>query len=299
SGQSLPVTSLRFRPAGTQGKTRNVLVSCNAAGEIQHWHITSGKCLSTITEDDQFYALDYRPDGSIFAATGKNHTVHIYDETTKHEIATLQGGSGYGTSSAAGHSNRVFAVKFHPDDPEASETHVYAHLYQQVLLTGGWDNTIQYWDMRVGHSVRSIFGPHISGDSVDICGDEILTGSWRVRPNTPLEIWDYGTGELKDTIAWNRSSIQGTQPTFIYTAQFSSATDGGRYIAAGGSGANEAKIFDHVARNQLVGTVTGLSRGVFTLDFCPKGDSKKVAVAGGDASVRIIDIIEDTTADVY
>lgn len=40
--QSLPVTSMRFRPAVTQSKTRNVLVSCNAAGEIQHWHITSG-----------------------------------------------------------------------------------------------------------------------------------------------------------------------------------------------------------------------------------------------------------------
>ena len=34
-----------------------------------------GKCLSTIKEDDQFYALDYRKDGSIFAATGKNYTV--------------------------------------------------------------------------------------------------------------------------------------------------------------------------------------------------------------------------------
>lgn len=44
--------------------------------------------------------------------------VHIYDETTKHEIALLQGGSGYGSSSAPGHSNRVFAVKFHPEDPE-------------------------------------------------------------------------------------------------------------------------------------------------------------------------------------
>lgn len=43
SEQSLPVTSLRFRPAATQGKTRNVLVACNAAGEIQHWHITSGE----------------------------------------------------------------------------------------------------------------------------------------------------------------------------------------------------------------------------------------------------------------
>lgn len=284
SSQSLPTTSMRFRPSTVQSKTRNVLVSCNAAGEIHHWHITSGKCLSTIKEDDQFYALDYRRDGSVFAATGKNHTVHIYDETTKHEISTLQGGSGYGSSSAAGHSNRVFAIKFHPDDPE-------------VLLTGGWDNTIQFWDMRVGHSVKSIFGPHLSGDSLDICGDEILTGSW--RPNNPLEIWDYGTGELKETIAWNRSTAQRTQPTFLYAAQFSSAADGGRYIAAGGSGANEAKIFDHASNNQLVGTVTGLSRGVFTLDFSPATDSKKVAVAGGDASIRIIDIVEEKAADLY
>lgn len=37
----------------------------------------SGKCLSTIKEDDQFYALDYRKDGSVFAATGKNHTVNM------------------------------------------------------------------------------------------------------------------------------------------------------------------------------------------------------------------------------
>lgn len=50
----------------------------------------------------------------------------------------------------------------------------------KVLLTGGWDNTVQFWDMRVGHSVRSIFGPHLSGDSLDVCGDEILTGSWWV-----------------------------------------------------------------------------------------------------------------------
>ena len=47
--------------------------------------------------------------------------VHIYDETTKHEIALLQGGSGYGSSSAPGHSNRVFAIKFHPEDPEVQQ----------------------------------------------------------------------------------------------------------------------------------------------------------------------------------
>lgn len=46
--------------------------------------------------------------------------VNVYDETTKHEIIKLQSGSGYGTSSAPGHSNRVFALKFHPEDPEVS-----------------------------------------------------------------------------------------------------------------------------------------------------------------------------------
>ena len=37
-------------------------------------------------------------------------------------------------------------------------------------------------------------------------------------------------------------SAQGGRETFLYAAQFSNAADGGRYIAAGGSGANEAKV---------------------------------------------------------
>ena len=38
----------------------------------------------------------------------------------------------------------------------------------------------------------------------------------------------------------------------------------------------------------LIGTVTGLTRGVFTVDFSP--DNKHVAIAGGDASIRILKI---------
>ena len=37
------------------------------------------------------------------------------------------------------------------------------------------------------------------------------------------------------------------------------------------------KIFDHGANNQLVGTVTGLPRGVFTVDFSPSGDVRLVS----------------------
>ena len=37
----------------------------------------------------------------------------------------------------------------------------------------------QVWDIRAGHAVRSIFGPHVCGDSVDYCRGVVLTGSWR------------------------------------------------------------------------------------------------------------------------
>ncbi len=72
-----------------------------------------------------------------------------------------------------------------------------------------------------------------------------------------------------------------------YATQFSKVDDG-RFIAAGGSGSNEAKVFDHENDDALVGMIAGLPRGVFTLDWCPCRAS--LAVAGGDAAIRIFDI---------
>ena len=67
-------------------------------------------------------------------------------------------------------------------------------------------------------------------------------------------------------IDWNTSKFAaaGQQPCMIYAAQFSKE-GGGRYIVAGGSGANEAKVFDHRNGNAVVGTyvcVSGSSMGV-------------------------------------
>lgn len=48
----------------------------DADGSIQHWHITSGKCLHTISnEKNQLYALDYRLDGTQFAVAGRDYAV--------------------------------------------------------------------------------------------------------------------------------------------------------------------------------------------------------------------------------
>ena len=81
-----PTTCLRFRPQSATSKTKNVLLAASATaplaaclclccatwqesflacadstGRVQHWHITSGKTLHTINEQDNQVALKIRP----------------------------------------------------------------------------------------------------------------------------------------------------------------------------------------------------------------------------------------------
>ncbi|CCI47183.1 unnamed protein product [Albugo candida] len=271
----MPFTAIRFRPL--MNATKNVLLAVstslfiNADGSIQHWHITSGKCLHTISnEKNQLYALDYRLDGTQFAVAGRDYAVHVYDEKTRKEIAVMKGGTGTRT---AGHSNRVFSLKYHPK-------------MEHVIISGGWDDTIQIWDVRIGLSVRGIYGPHLAGDAVDVNDqNEILTGSW--RPENPLELWDFASGKQLCSIPWHQSNSKG-EACFVYAAQFSKGTTE-QLIAAGGSGSNETKLF-YRDNTKLLGTITGQTHGVFTLDFSSAGD--QLAVGGADAAIRIIDIFD-------
>lgn len=53
-----------------------------------------------------------------------------------------------------GHSNRVFATKFLPED-------------KHVFLTCGWDSSCHIWDIRERKSVGVLAGPSVSADSLD------------------------------------------------------------------------------------------------------------------------------------
>ena len=192
----MPITSLRFRPASASSKTKNVLLAVGADGVVRHWHVTSSRCIHTITEtDNQTYCVDYRKDAVVFATAGKDRKVRLYDEATKALISEMEGGCvslhvcvgircGLCCDKCCcccrslaevtpGHSNRVYSLKFDPND-------------DNTIVTGGWDNTVQIWDTRVSHAVRLIFGPHIAGDAVDIMDNVVLTGSW--RPDRQLQV---------------------------------------------------------------------------------------------------------------
>ena len=54
-----------------------------------------------------------------------------------------------------GHSNRVFCIKFLPDNPN-------------LFLSAGWDGVALKWDIRTRNPVGYIYGPKIYGDSLDV-----------------------------------------------------------------------------------------------------------------------------------
>ncbi len=73
-----PITSVRWRPHEAKGVSKNVLLSVNAAGQVQHWLSTSCKLLHTIVEDTMLFCADFTPDGSMFATGGDDKIVRPF-----------------------------------------------------------------------------------------------------------------------------------------------------------------------------------------------------------------------------
>ncbi|KAA6400932.1 MAG: putative 2,3-bisphosphoglycerate-dependent phosphoglycerate mutase [Streblomastix strix] len=183
-----PVTSIRFRPI--QASQYPAILIVSADGFVRHWHLTTGKLMHIIKEqDNQVLALDYNAFGTQFATVGSDRCIRIYDESTKTVAYTLNNPESYQVH----HSNRVFCLKFHP-------------LQTNMLLSGGWDNTLQIWDLRTKAPARMIFGPHLCGDSLDVHEDEILTGSWRT--GNQLQLWDFNSANLIHTYQFPAEEIK-------------------------------------------------------------------------------------------
>lgn len=47
-----------------------------------------------------------------------------------------------------------------------------------LLISGGWDGLVYFWDIRTTCSVGYILGPHIYGESIDVHNDTLLVGSY-------------------------------------------------------------------------------------------------------------------------
>ena len=266
----MPITAIRWRPMSSASKTKNVLISVHADGSVRHWHTTSGKCLHQIHDDlNQLYCIDYNPTGRAFVTAGRDLSLRMYDEATKQLAITFTGGA-----ASPGHSNRIFAVRYNTED-------------ENIIISGGWDNTIQIWDVRTGQAVRSIFGPHLCGDALDIKDGCILTGSW--RPADQIQQFNLGSGELITTVDWDggQGMRRSQDPCLVYSVQYSKH-DSGEIFLAGGSKSNEVRFFDTMQYMKPFAGIMDFEKPVFSCDFSHAG--QMVAVSSSDGMTRIYNI---------
>lgn len=248
----------------------SVTANADSDGQVVHWQSQSGRCLETTTErENQILCSDYFVDGSKFATAGYDRKLRVYDDKTHTQLQMLHKGDGRTT---VGHSNHIFSLKCHP-----AQSH--------LLFTGGWDNTVQFWDIRMEKSFRSLSNCFICGDTLDFdsSNDQLMTGSH--RSNEALQIWDFGTGTLVENVSCRTEHLDTS--SMFFAAQFSKDS-GSRMMAAGGHQANEAKFLVRESDGPKVfGALVGLEKPVFSLDFAH--NSKQIAVGVGDGVVRVVD----------
>lgn len=87
----------------------------------------------------------------MFVSGGSDRIVRVYDEQTRGLICELEGGH----SGDPGHASKVFCCKFNKEDPN-------------LVVSGGWDFNIKVWDIRQPNPCKSIYGPLICGDAIDM-----------------------------------------------------------------------------------------------------------------------------------
>jgi len=261
-----PLTCLRWKPRGSYGMNPQILMSTCADGNVSHWYAPTGKLLSRIVEEgNQILACDYSSQGYYFATAGKDRSIRVYDDTTKTLVTTLSGGFG----QYPGHSNRILAVKFHPMDPN-------------VIISGGWDHNVYFWDVRQERSYGAIQGPTVSGDALDMKNNVLLTGSWRNQDQ--LELWDYGMRKKVGNVEWEHGKeVSGA---YIYSCQFSKMND--ETIVAGCSNLNEVRSYDRMHDNVDFGKVTNLTKGVYCVDYANNSDM--FSFCGGEGRVHLLQI---------
>lgn len=136
-------------------------------------------------------------------------------------------------------------------------------------VTGGWDNTVCWWDLTTGECLRELAGHTDAVTSLALTPDgrRALSGS----ADHTMRWWDLGTGECLRVLSGHADAITSVALT----------ADAGRALSAGA---------DHVLRHwdlatgECVRVLTGHTDTVMSLAMTPDGSH---AVSGGaDATLR-------------
>lgn len=255
--EKVATTALRWRPSA-EGLAGSTLLAASGSGTLHQFLAKTGKKLWEKHEEDNYiFALDYNRKGTQFATAGKDCVVRVYDEETKQVAQKLHGVAWH----KPGHNNRLFSLRFSPDDPN-------------LLLSGGWDQNVHVWDLRKASVAATICGPKVCGDSLDIRGQHILTGAH--RGSDQLQLWDLSSQQLLHTFQWDEAHRESG--AFVFCCQFTKASGSGSDSVVA-VGANVLKMFDlREDYRELLEARVGEQNTLYSLDT---GNFSQKVVFGG------------------
>jgi WD40 repeat protein len=226
------VTSLQY------DATRRFLFACCSNGNFSVWHLTSRKLIHCFVESDmnldgsalptanEIYVAKLNPLATSVVTGGKDAMLRIYDNEKLQMKQFLVAGSEDGQVRA--HSSKINSLVWAEGD---------------LLLSGGWDYTVQLWDIRASRSVGSIFGPYLCGDGMDLHRDGHTLVTASTRGTQQLELWDVRQLKKIQDVPWPAKS-KGSEPPSLMAARFS---HNGKWLAAGGS--RDFRILDATTLN--------------------------------------------------
>jgi len=239
---------------------------------LRLWEVDTSRLLLQFG-DHPCLAGCFSPDGKMLATMGTTQPGHARYRPFINVISLWDLASGRRMNSWSGHQDGVYCGLFTDDG--------------KILITGGADKIIRFWDVTSGQEVRQLQGSPAPLGHLVFSPDRKLMAAiaraWPGPPNNYVGIWDMVKGEEIQHFSLPRSGQQG------FTAAIFSP-DGKTLITAGPD--QFARLWDIATGKEVRRRDFGGS--LWALALSP--DGKTLAGMSDGKTVRLLDV--DTGRDL-
>ena len=148
------------------------------------------------TNEKMLYCCGFSSNGVTYSYGGEDYNVYIEDIGKNNTFGMAAGKLGK-------HSNRVYCTKWHPTDPN-------------ILYSGGWDETVYFWDIRAKEAVNRVYKISIGGEAIDVRNNLLLMGNF--QQEYQVKLYDLKAGKVMaaDWLDYSKTKSMVISAAFMY-----------------------------------------------------------------------------------